>query len=467
MPRSFVEKLEKFPVSPAHALLAAAFTGVVRHLLELAVTGTTPPLGENLRHLLDSITFYAFLLLCFLAGQKLFLRRISAAPIALGFVLAFLPPILDVFIYESPRYFYPIPHLLFMVKGITAGELFAVYGAIIIFAAYVALSRKSAAFAAYAAIFAWAVLQVFGSIHPMISFILEQRLAATMDGLILIPTRLAMMLIPLAYVDDSFSRFMSYRGSRILLFLSLSIFSISSFAVPLPAALPLLVANVSAAAIAYMLNSKGDEVEDKENRRRTPHPGPFAWASIIFIWAAASAFVLISNSSLFSFTPIAMAALAFAYSSPIKVKRHFPAAYILEGAVFTLCFISYPAAVLPQQPLLLPAAACFIVFTGGVMVKDYKDEPGDRKAGINTIFTVLEGKPKEAFWSAFRVLLITVPPLFVLFEKGASSPLSIGAAAAFMLGSAFMLFLAKTKKEDVVDSYIWLFSALLLVSSFA
>lgn len=470
---SFFAKLESIK-TPAHAAAMLIFsTGVVRYFAESLVSGS---MYSRPLEILDTFVFYIPVFLYFLAGQKFFLGYLSYTPILFGFLIAFFPPIIDFLLRSDPVYFYPEINLLLLSEQMSPGEVIAIYSAILVFATYISMRKNNVVFFLPAAIFAWGIAQLFASVHPHIlsatvadlvyDFDLLSRSTTILWLIAHFSTRLLLVLAALSYLDADFLKFVFYRSSRIFLFAALSLFAISIFRTPFIETLAIFTSAFLMYLLVFVLNTRGDEREDRVNKRPSFQINLLTPIVLLLFFG-------VSLVTLYTMNILAMYSLLFAfvfpmlYNAPFKLKRFFPLSYMIEGAGFSLLFISYALGDLQLSAgLAWKFALCFSIFAIGSIVKDYKDIPGDKAAGVQTIFTILDKKSSEKFWLFFRIALIIGAIFFVIFEKGALSALSMAVSLMFAASAAYLLFFGKFTKEQIVDGYISLFAALLLVSSF-
>lgn len=472
MGKGLFKKLEELEFSAAAAISLAVLVGIARYLLEAAVAHYNEPRLQMASSILDASSFYVQMFALFLAGQKLFLKRASYAPIAIGTLCGLVPPIADYLLaVKNPSYFYFPPDFLFLANGITPGEVIAIWSGIALFAAYIAARRSSLVSAIPAAIFGWFAMQFSVSAHPVLSAFIQSRFIES-DWLMLgFPVRALFILLLLAYLDEGFRKFLAYRASRLFLAASLCVFAATLFKAASVQSFFLLVGSMLAFALIFMFNTRGDEAEDKLNKRPTFSISPLAWASIAILLAFSSAFAYAFQLSLAAASiPLLVVFLGFLYSRPLKLKCVFPLAYVLEGMFFSLAFISF-AFLSPQQPDAAPVAeflACFAVFSIGGAIKDYKDVPGDRAARVPTAFTLIPENLTNQFWRVFRALLVFGPVIFVVLETENITIIQQSFCALFVILASWLLFFAKNAdREALVNQYIWLFSAMLLAVSIA
>lgn len=484
MIKRIFERLEKIEISAFASISIVFLIAIARYVMEVLLS--VPGNGELEYNRLSLVvfnpfaSFYFSLFLYFLVGQKLFLKKISYAPILIGLLLALLPPLVDGVIFnEKPEYFYPEPNLLFLDEGMSKGELFAIYLGILLFGAYIQIRRNGKYVLFPALFFAWFVLQLFASVHPALATgafpdIIQNlpftkglaEMSKTHTAIIFFATRFLLFVPALFYLDRDFRRFALYRASRFFLFAALSFFAISLFKIPALIAAVLFFANGVAFLMLFMLNTRGDETEDRVNKRPFFSISALTWLFVPIMLLASFVLLYMANvpSSIFGVLALEIA-ISVLYNAPFKLKNFFVLAYAVEGLMFALIFISYAIAVVPWSwGVAEKFAVCLAVFSMGCALKDYKDVAGDRKAGVRTAFTVLGGSAAEKFWLGFRVLLVTGPIFFIALESGILPFSQCMLNAFFALAAGYVLFSAKLEREQLVNYYIVLFSAWLLAS---
>ncbi len=466
MLEGLISRLEKINATPLHVLLFIAAIGFLRYVEEWPLAFSGPTLSSQTLMMLDYATSYLSVFVFFAAGQKLFMKKASYAPLLLGFLLPLLPPAMDHFLYANPIYFYPQPNVLFLDAGMTIGEITAVYLGILLFASYMFVKDRQPGTFVLAALFAWGTLQLLGSVHPYVANALAGTASFAVFFSFFYAIRLLLFIPPLLYIDEGFAGLVKYRLSRIFLLLALSLFAATLLGPLRLADLPVFAANSVAILLAFMLNCGSDAKEDKINNRPAFSFGLLAWAVLAASLAASALIAYVAGNPSF-YIPVLILAISFLYSRALQLKRTFPLAHVSEGAVFALIFLSHALlrSALNQQ-VAEKTAIVFAIFAIGSMVKDYKDEKGDKAAGISTPFTILNEETARKFWLAFRALLVFGPMLLAYMEYGSLSMLRFAAYGIYVLASGYVLFLAELGRERLVDYFIWIFSLFLVLVSF-
>lgn len=475
--KGLVAALEAIELSPQTAVLAVLLAGTLKYIFEQALVpfGAPVPIEamnfrDGLSSFLDYPTFYVTVFLYFLVAQKAFLKRTYYAPILLGFVLIFAPPVIDVLLHNQVVYHYPVePNLLFMGPAMPPGELLAIYAGLLVFAFYIAVREGKPLLFLPALFVIWALGQAGGSLH----YIAATRLADTFslnDDAVFFFGRLGLFLAALLYLDGEFRAFVKYRFSRIFLVVALSLFSALIFGAKASVAISLCGAALLAALLAMMLNEGHDAAEDKANGRRKFAFNGLTWTILALSLLVALVVFYLQGIGAY-YAPLGMVVLAFLYGQAPRLKRYFPLAYLAEGLGFSLIFSSF---FLGQVPAEAPnpgfwwrTALCFITFSVGSAIKDCKDVKGDGEAGVQTPFTMLEGRALGWFWLAYRAVLVLGPLLFVFLEKGCTGGWMGEVMALFAGAAIWLLFFSKQDETKMVDYYVACFSLLLLLSSIA
>ncbi len=240
MLKKFFERLEKIEVSPLAALLSVSAVGILRYALEKTFFPHSESWEINPITVLDFVTFYVFIFLSCMVGQKLFLNRISYGPILFGFLLALAPPIIDgLLLNQKANYVYLEPSAFFFVEGMPLGELFATYASIFLYALYVSISRGDLRFIFPALAFGWFIAQVgsdanIGGLVGLLYALIGQ--AAPPERIFrplspfFVPfffaSRSIAMLAAMLYLDSNFRKSARWRILPIFLFAAISLAAI-------------------------------------------------------------------------------------------------------------------------------------------------------------------------------------------------------------------------------------------------
>src|SRR6267154_267831 len=343
----WLEDLERIQLP---GLLSFAFVlaiSSVRFLLEDALN-TYGVTGIALLSIwVDQSGFYLLVFALFLVAEKFLLGRASPLPIMMGLVLALLPPILDAALGNTPRYSYAEPTLFFTHPSLPVGELAAIYSAIVMFGIYVAVSKGNVLYFIPGVLSAWAIGQVVGSVHPYWIVVpvsdalmpLASRQVVTPLSLVYSTAFVTKAMIGLAgraSIDQQFGAFVRYRFSRALLCVSLCMFSVSVFRPGAEAALLLTAVAVTSTLLAFMINTKGDEPEDRANGRPEFRISLLSWSYTAFLLV--SFLVVAHRLDIPWHAGVAAIPLAWLYGVPFQFKRIFPLAYVIEGIALSSIF---------------------------------------------------------------------------------------------------------------------------------
>jgi 4-hydroxybenzoate polyprenyltransferase len=463
----WLERLEGIQMPGLGIFTYVLAISTVRFLLEDALNSYGVDGVARLSIWIDQCGFYLLVLGLFLLVQKLLLGRAAAVPIMIGLLFALLPPIVDAALGRTPRYSYVEPTLFFTHPGLPVGELIAIYAAILTFGVYVALSKGNLVYFVPGIAAAWVVGQIVGSVHPYwIVLPVSDALTASATKQFVTPlsviystafvTKAMIALAALAVIDEQFGAFVRYRFSRVLLGLSLCMLSASIFRPGAEAALLLTAIAVVSTLLAFMINTKGDEEEDRANGRPEFHPSLLTWSYAAFFLLS---FLLIAyRLDIPWHGAAAVVPLAWLYGAPFHLKRVFPFAYVIEGVALSGIFGSFALATgAGSADVMWTLVTCFVVFAFGSIVKDYKDVEGDRAAGVPTVFTML-GTHSEQFWAVFRVFLVIGPVGFMLIESPRIGPSQYAVHALFAPLAAAVLCRTEWEKERLVNVYLVVFS---------
>jgi len=223
----------------------------------------------------------------------------------------------------------------------------------------------------------------------------------------------------------------------------------------------LLIASIFIVYLVWQVATVFDDISDEDNK--TELSGYLGYGGLIAVMAVLAGVP-------FGLEPLLLVFLAvcLAVGYPTLRRRHWLLSGLVIGVSTCLAFLfgtlvpfNSPSS---PQPVALLAAAIFVIFSGGSLLKDITDVEGDRRSGIQTIFTRFETSIALLIVASFVAVGFVLPAIFLHALVDRALFLAMGIA------SWVLIILAKDKSyKPVLSLYfvegMWVFIRLFVIGS--
>jgi len=229
----------------------------------------------------------------------------------------------------------------------------------------------------------------------------------------------------------------------------------------IPVDFGLLIASTFVVYLVWQVATVFNDISDED--RKTELSGYLGYGGLIAVMAVFAAIPFGPGPLLLAFLAVC---LALAY--PTLRRRHWLLSGLVIGASSCLAFlfgtlvrVNSPSS---AQPVGLIALAIFVIFSGGALLKDIADVEGDKRSGIQTIFTRFETRTALFIVASFVAIGFMLPAVFLHALVDGALFLAMGIA------SWVLIILAKDRSyKPVLILYfvegMWVFIRLFVTGS--
>lgn len=467
---AFFERILNIRYSPLIFLVPPAIVGSIRVLLEDVIYRKNTNSAVFSFHAIVSYILLQFMMtasLALVSGRK---PREVSGPVAVGLVLAWLPPLIDLVLPAQPGSFYLylsefMP--LFASDKLMIGETIAVWMVITGFCVYAwwltrSLPRTLAAF-----VLSYLAFQIFASgwykLTELLISIEEKQAFANIMSLIGLGISFALYsLMNLESMLPSLKRFNHALPWAIVTLLGARLAGGSW----------LICGLMSATAFfAFMLviiaNDYYDRHQDAASGDAPRQPEADNAVFAVGLQVALLFWLLLFYTNAFVVMLLFFLITAAYHMPQFRLKRYFCANYKIEGASGAAFFLFglYVNGNLPQGswvPIL--TLLVFGGFSGGSMFKDYKDIEEDRHDKVGTIYTrnLKKGRSLASihrFVALFTSAMLLVPPLWFIYL---SRPLWHSLILFCLVPLPALILLLLKNRRTAVELTMWAFSLYLV-----
>jgi hypothetical protein len=473
----FFARLMRIPYTPYLFLLVPLVVASLRLLLEHAVSprwGTSRSI--TLDQLLEVYGGYLLLHLSLAVAFGLAASRPArdfVGVVAVGLVLAWLAPLLDLLLPEQAGLYYQYSSRFswsFVGETQPLGEVVSLWVAIFASALFILWLTRSPWRALLAAALAWVALQIFMWGH----YALAELLSSVVDGgapradiLVTAVAALAMVVAVSPSIRPSVAR-----ANHALPF-----FAVAALGARLAgAAWPEAILRGAVMGLAFVLVIIANDYFDRDDdasaggeARPARHEDAvvaLAYHLLLFAWVAATDAAAV--------VPLALFFVAWlAYHHPaLRFKRLFCLGYKIEGVSAACCFL-YGTQARPPIELelwrILFAGLLVGGFALGSSFKDYKDIAQDRAAAVGTIYTryLARGYDLAAIHTfvVFSLAVVLLVPVVWLGVRGAPLWVAVGLGLAALVPSGLLRSMASPR--SAVEAAMWALGGFLMLLAVA
>ncbi len=453
----FVAGIERRGGSPWTPILAAIFVAALRMTEEHVWVQLPRGLRRDPVVWFGHVSaFYACLALCIAAVLYRLVRRPAAHVISAasaGLIVGVLPPVLDTLVYGAGAFNYeyhldprrPFSFLLYDPPHVTPlGETIAVWTSFALMALYAWVKGAGLARTLGVLLAHYGLVLFFLAGLPAASF----RMTAQLSGIGFneVATLGLTLVALLAYLSlrPGLLPLLGRRLPHALLPPALVAVG-AAWSATLSAHTALAAAALFVSGVVFTLsNDYYDRAEDvAQGRAALVTHGDVIVLSVLQapLWLALSAghfWVTLSG--------LAFAVIAWSYhGDPLRLKCIFPLSYKTEGLLAFVCLLAGALAP-PRHDLPIANFGVFALAAAGVSVaalfKDRKDVAGDSAAGVQTLYTVLQGRGWplgriDALVATALATCLAVPVLYLLAARG--TPLAAAALGVLAFAAVAVL----------------------------
>jgi len=462
----FFERILNIRYSPLIFLIPPSIVGAIRMLLEDIVHRKDTNSAFFAFH---TIVFYILLQMLMTASLSLASGRKArevSGPVAMGLVLAWLPPLIDLALPAQPGRFYLylqdfMP--FFMSDRLMLGETIAVWAVISGFCAYVWWLTRSLPRTLVGFVLSYLSFQAVGSgwynLTNLFMDINEQASFANVMSLIGLGFSFVLYsLFNLGSMLPSLRRFNHALPWAVVTMLGARLAGGSWL---------ISIIMSATAFFAFMLviiaNDYFDRHQDAASGEAPRQPESENAVFAIGMQVALLFWLLLFYTDAFVLMLLFFFITAAYHMPQFRLKRYFCANYKIEGASGAAFFLFglYVNGSLPHGNwVAIMTLLVFGGFSGGSMFKDYKDIEEDRRDRVGTVYTRNMKKGRSLknihrFVAFFTSAMLLVPPLWFVYL---SRPLWHSLILFVLVPLPALLLLLIKNRRLAVELTMWAFS---------